>query len=564
MVASPSLTSVRYTPGLLVLFWNPDGGSAFSICISDPTGGKSSTYPATGSTTQIETTLSPPGDVWTVAIACTDGGTTGPYCAAIPIVTAAPTVTAVQNLLSSITASWSAQGDYSGGYVVTLEIQGQSAVSTTTQDLAITFPLQEPPSGDATTVSVQLKLMVGTVSTVGPATQYSVITALPAMTLVDYSNGQDLVLTWTAPAGYTAFKAFLQSSAGATTTALATTTTYSFPGPHTDATYTACVAATSPDAVSVGPASSVYTAITASPSLDSVINTGAGIALSWQALDGCSGYQAVLQVPDQPPTSATPTATGCTFPGPLSTPGSTCWVSGTAAGGVVLGPPSTVYIVLVGHPLWSLVAYDSDQMSLLWQASGEKEEVAGYLITVSGLSPSTYTVGNTTSSSISATLVPLTPYPTTVAAINGIVQGPSSPTLVPLTAPPLSAGLGYTGTALQLSWQASGEGNVSAYAVELLADGSSAETHSPTASSQTFTTTFSSGVVFTARVRSSGAGTLGPWSVSAVGPYQADIVYTYDALGRLETVAWGAGFTEAYSFDAAGNLLSATYSTTKG
>jgi YD repeat-containing protein len=123
--------------------------------------------------------------------------------------------------------------------------------------------------------------------------------------------------------------------------------------------------------------------------------------------------------------------------------------------------------------------------------------------------------------------------------------------------------LGYTGTALRLSWLPSGEANISGYSVELLANGGSSETDTPTVSPQTFAASFTSGIVFTAQVRSIGPNTKGPWSTLASGPYQADIVYTYDALGRLGSVAWDAGFTEAYGFDSTGNLLSATYPATQ-
>jgi hypothetical protein len=146
---------------------------------------------------------------------------------------------------------------------------------------------------------------------------------------------------------------------------------------------------------------------------------------------------------------------------------------------------------------------------------------------------------------------------------DGVVLGPSSLILTLLTQPPVSPMLGYTGTALRLSWLPSGEANISGYSVELLANGGSSETDTPTVSPQTFAASFTSGIVFTAQVRSIGPNTKGPWSTLASGPYQADIVYTYDALGRLGSVAWDAGFTEAYGFDSTGNLLSATYPATQ-
>jgi len=402
------------------------------------------------------------------------------------------------------------------------------------------------------------------VPSLGPSPQYTVITSVPTMLSVDYSSGSSLALTWTPPQGYTSFKAYLQSSAGGTTPTPATGSGCIIPGPLTGATYTASVAATSPDGVSVGPPTSGYIVITAAPVMSSVINNGAGVALTWQTTANSSAYKAVLQVPGNPQVVQLPTTTLYTFAGPLSTTGCTCWVSGTAYNGIALGPPSTVYTILVDSPAWSLAAYDVGQLNLNWIAPGDAvvDGVSGYLITISGLTPSTYPVNQATSQNLAVTLVPFTSYPTTVAATNGIVQGPPGPTLIPLTAPPLSPALGYTGAALSLAWQPSGEANVTGYSVELFSNGGPTEAISSATSPQTFTTAFTSGTVFTAKSRASGPGTLGPRSVAATGPYQADITYLYDSLGRMQTVAWAAGFTESYTFDSAGNLLAAAYTTT--
>jgi YD repeat-containing protein len=559
MSANPTIANLQYSPGCLTVFWNANGGNAFTLRVTDTTKGTSTSYPATGFTVQIKATLAP-ADSWTVAIACTDGGTTGPYSPAVPILTNAPAVTGVLNQLTQIVAQWSAPAGYAGQYAVTLQVQGQQSQSETVSGLSKTFSLAQAPAGNSTTVSVQLQQTVNQAATLGPATTYTVVTNVPVMASVNYGNGKDLVLTWSPMAGY-GFKAVLQSSTGTATPVQTASNTCTFTGPLTGATFTASLSATSADYVSVGPPTAGYAALTQAPSMVSVVNTGAGVNLAWSPLAGSSAYQAVLQVPGQSPAFSTPTAAQCVFNGPLGTPESTCWVSGTASNGVVLGPPSAVYTVLVGRPLWVLAAYDAGQMGLSWTAVTDKT-VSGYLITIAGLTPSAYPVGNATSKTVSAILAPLTSYPTTVAATNGIVEGPPSPTLIPLTAPPLVPNLGYTGAALRLSWAPSGEGGVTGYAVELMSNGASSETKTPTASPQNFTTAFASGVAYTARARSSGPGTLGPWCASATGPYQAQLAYVYDSQGRIASIAWAAGFTEAYAFDSAGNLLSASYSPT--
>ncbi len=134
--------------------------------------------------------------------------------------------------------------------------------------------------------------------------------------------------------------------------------------------------------------------------------------------------------------------------------------------------------------------------------------------------------------------------------------------VIPLTAPRLSPFLGYTGAALKLSWQASGGADVIGYSVEPFSNGSPTEAISSARSPQTFTTEFTADAAFTAKSRSSGPGTLGPWSATATGPYQADIAYAYDSLGRMRTVAWADGVTESYTFDSAGNLPTAAFTNT--
>jgi hypothetical protein len=295
--------------------------------------------------------------------------------------------------------------------------------------------------------------------------------------------------------------------------------------------------------------------------MTSVYYNGAQVALAWQALAGCTGYQAVLQVPQQQATVLSVTATACNFPATLADPACATWVSGSASNGVVLGPSSPAYTILVDHPLWILGAYDAGQLSLTWTALPEGT-VSGYLVTLNDGTAHPYAIGDTTTTTLSVTLLPSGFYYVLVAATDGIVRGPDSPALVPLTAPPLNPVLGYTGTALRLTWLPSGQANVTGYAVELQSDGVLSESDQPTASPQIFTAAFASGVVYTARARCSGPGTLGPWCATVTGPYQAELAYSFDGLGRLQSVAWEAGYTEAYVFDSAGNLDTITYTTT--
>ncbi len=564
MTASPTISSVQYTikngAGLISVFWNADGGNAFSLKVSDTTAGTSTLYSEAGFFATISTTLNA-SHAYTIAVACTDSGT-GPYSTAIPILTGSPTITLAQNQVSSVRVNWTAPGGYTGEFAATLQTQGSSSVTNTTSALTTSFAQQTPLSGTSTTISVQLQNTVGGATSTGPASQYTIITVAPTLTSVDYSSGTALVLTWSPPAGYSTCIASLVASSGQTINTSSTSGSTSFPGLTPSVTYTARVAASSADGVSQGPPSTSYQAITVAPTMTSVVNTGAALALSWQAPAGYTGYKACKQVTGGAINTVMVTGNSYSFNGPLSTSATTtCWVCCVGGGGVVTGPPSNVYTALTASPAWVVVAYDSGQMNLTWTAV-TGGTVTGYLVTVSGITQPSHAVGNVTTTTIAATLTPHSPYPSVVAATNGIVQGPPSPTLFPLTAPPVPQNLGYTGTKLQLAWGSSGESGVSSYVTELLSNGSSPESTTATASPQAYVTSFASGVVYTARARCCGTATLGPWSPVVTGPYQAQITYTYDSLGHIQTVAWAAGFTESYQFDSAGNLLSAAYTPT--
>ena len=178
-----------------------------------------------------------------------------------------------------------------------------------------------------------------------------------------------------------------------------------------------------------------------------------------------------------------------------------------------------------------MVSYDSDVLDLTW-TSVTDPAVDSYQIDISGLTPteSFTSSGTGTNTRIAVTLTPMVVYPTIVRAADGISLGPSSPALVPLTAAPVKPVLGYTGTALQLAWQASGESGVTGYDAALMANGGEAENVAVATSPQVFTTPFATATAYIGRVRATGDATQGPWA-DATGPYRSVRTYQFDALG---------------------------------
>lgn len=219
------------------------------------------------------------------------------------------------------------------------------------------------------------------------------------------------------------------------------------------------------------------------------------------------------------------------------------------------GATSAAVPIISAPPQWQLISYDTGQLTLTWQAVADPN-VTGYLVMVSGLNSAGYPVANATTTTVAATLTALQPYPATVSATNGIVSGPQSPALVPLTAPPTSPSLVFDGSELLLSWSPSDETNVTGYTANLLANGALRASVSPAKSPQPFDSGLDLGVVFSGQARATGTMTQGPWSAAAAGPYQTQLNYNFDSDGRLHTIQWSGGATETYVFDAAGNLLS--------
>lgn len=559
-MTSAAIVAVQYAAGVLTVTWTPGDCSSFSLKLSDTTNSTAVTYPVTGFSVPLTPTIVS-GHNYTIAIATVSGGVIGSYGPAIPVLVAAPTVTKAQNKLTSIDLSWSAPtGVYTGAYVATLQLANQQAQSQPSTTTSTSFPLQTPPTGGNNTVSVQLQTVVNNATVNGPPTQYTLITQTPTLAKVDNSTSSQLTLMWSGPQGMTHFLATLQPAGASATTQPASGNMAFFPGPFPASSYTTFVCAISADGVAIGPPSQTYTPILAAPTMTLVENTGAGLKLTW-SMNGITTFTAVKQQGSS--SSSVPvTGTTYTFPGPLNGSGITCGVAASSADGVVIGPPSTTYTALVGRPLWNNAAYDAGQLALTWNWAGETG-ISGFLIEIPALTPDGYAVqGSTPAKTLPVTLVAMSSYPTTVRAVNGIVRGPPSPTLVPLTAPPVAPSLGYTGSALQLSWSASGEANVTGFSTELLGNGSSTETSASPASPGQFTAAFAAGTRFAGRVRATGAGTAGPWSSTASGPYKADLSYTFDPQGRLQSVAWAAGFTETYGFDSAGNLLTVSYAPT--
>lgn len=551
MAASPTITSVQYANGVITAMWNPDGGSMFLLTVADTTTATATQYPnQVGFFAELTQALLAT-DAYTITVTCTDDGSGAPS-PAVPVISATPVVTLVQNAVTSIDLAWDAAAGY--GFVATLQTGGRVVDSHPTDGTSTQFDVQVPLTGDDNLVAVQLATTVSNAKSLGPPVQYGVITAVPTLTSVNYSLGENLALAWSALEGYDAFQAFLVPPAGDPTVNFVQALDTVFPGTLGAGTYTTYVCASSDDAVAIGPPSTAYQPITEAPTMTGVVNTGGGLTLSWDALAGVAAYDATMAQGGVPDTVRV-TGTTFTFEGTPSGSAITAYVAATSADGVSLGPATQSYAVIVAAPAWSLIAYDAQMLSLDWVQIADPT-VTGYLIDISNLG--SYPAGNTNATTLDVDLAPLGSYATTVRATDGIVWGPKSYALVPLTVAPQSSVLAYNGTALRLSWTDSTERGVTGYVAELWAGGSVTETDTPSASPQVFAAAFAAATVYAARVRASGTQILGPWSQTAVGPYKSSVAYSFDTQARLTSEAWQDAATIAYTIDPSGNIQAVT------
>ena len=221
---------------------------------------------------------------------------------------------------------------------------------------------------------------------------------------------------------------------------------------------------------------------------------------------------------------------------------------------VLIGPPGTVYVPILDQPSWSDVDYVTGSLTARWVKVSDPQ-VTGYVVQLTdpdGQS-NAFPAGNVDSLIVPVTLLPAT-YSIVVRASNGIVLGPWSAALVPLTQAPTAVSLGFDGTHQRATWMPSAQSGVTGYVVALFANGVVIETLTPTAPPQLFASGLTTAVTYTARVRATGVDVEGPWSAPVTGPYAAAFSYAFDGLGRIAHIAWTGAFTETYTIDSAGNI----------
>lgn len=545
---TPSIVQVTYDAAQLGVTWAGAGITPSTACHVNLTNGASqtTTYPATGTSAIISVNLST-GGPWTVTVSVDGGGTS----TSVAVITTSGAITKVNNLGASIHVAWTQAGGTSSSYIELQQAgsgQGQGWLVPQTS-----YNIQQSVTGSGWQVSMRGALSAGMAKSYGPIVTVAVITASPAMTRV-VNSGSDLQTGWTQVTGSTRYLVSLQQGSATPQTQSVQGFVYTFPLALTGSAWQVSAAAQSADQVSTGPPSAAVAVIVAVPNMIRISYAPPNLTLNWTSAGTYQNYAATLW---QGGNAMSQLVTGNTtfFAGPFTGSGWTCAVRAQSSDGVAFGPLSSSYQPILVAPTLNTFAYDGSNVTVTWTNAQASNVTANYLSVTSGGSGASQPIGMTGSATFAAALQTDLIYSAVVYASAGIVFGPASAALVPITAPPRAVYLGYDGTTLIAMWQAPAQTTPTNYQLSLTANGAVVASPQAAGSPHGFGIDIALATAYAATVRAIAGPVTGPPSAPVSGPYAADQVFTFDGFGRVRAVAWNGQHTVHWTYDTAGNLL---------
>jgi YD repeat-containing protein len=549
---TPTIVRVTYDPGALSLAWAGSGIGPATQCQVTLTGGAlPAQYPATGTSATLNVTI-PTTGAWSVSVAVVGGAAS----ATVPVLATAATLGRVQNLGPSLDAAWTRAPGTTLSYVQLAQQGSGESQGWMTSDERL--PIDQPVTGTGWQVSVRGAVTSGPATSYGPAVSAPVLTV--ATQLVRVANsGSGVQLVWAPLAGYTRFLAALDQGGPAVQSRSVTGNSWTFAGTLTGTGWRATVSAQSADGVSIGPPATEVAVILDAPRMSRVAYLSSSLTLTWALLEGQDGYAATLWNENQT-TSQTTSQDSTSFAGPFSGTWS-CAVRAQSQDQVSLGPPSATCQPILVAPTLNTFAYDGAQVAVTWTNADAPATDNLLSVAVPG-SDQGASIGTSGSATVQMTLSPTTAYTAVVYATSGIVLGPPSDPLVPITAPPRAVYLGQNGTTLVGVWKAPPGVTPTGYHSVLTANGSAVDTRDDAASPQPFGIPMANATAYGLQVRAVAGSVTGPPNPPAPGPYAAAQVLSYDGFGRILGITWNGAQTVTWSYDAAGNLLSQSLSTT--
>lgn len=345
-----------------------------------------------------------------------------------------------------------------------------------------------------------------------PSLPVPVITVSPIVTLVQ-NTGTGLLLKWQQAAGYDNYAAVLQQLGHKSITRSVTGLSCFFDGPLVGTGYSTGVAAQTADGVSTGPVGQVYTPIMDAPTLTQVQNTGDGLLLVWQLLDGYSKFLATLQAEGAQPDTQSALGNSYTFEGALIGSSYTTYIAAQSDDGVLVGPPSLKYHPILVAPTMTLVENTGAGLKLAWaQLTGYSRyltvlEKIGQETRSQSVEALTWTFDGTLSGSGYRTVV-------SAQSDDQILIGPPSAIYEPITGQPTWAELDYDAGQLVATWQQIGDASVTGYLIQITGPDTN---RFPTPNTNTITLPVAlQPVNYAAVVRATSNIVLGPWSAPLV------------------------------------------------
>jgi YD repeat-containing protein len=363
IAAAPTIASVTYDGTNVGASWSPVTGAAgYTLTVydgTDPVGTPDNTTETNGS---VAATLDPTRS-YTVSVVATNGVSTGPVSAAVPVIAAASVIASVTYDGANVGASWSPVTGATG-YTLTV-YDGTDPVGTpdtTTETNGSVAATLDPSRTYTVSVVGTNGVSRGAVSAAVP-----VIAAAPVIASVTY-DGANVGASWSPVTGATGYTLTVYDGTDPVGTPDNTTETNGSVAATLDPSksYTVRVRATAGS--NTGPESAAVPVIAAAPTISSVTYDGTNVGASWSPVSGAAGY--TLTVYDGTDPVGTPDTTTETSGSVAATldPSRTYTVSVVATNGVSTGPVSAAVTVLTAAPTEMQLDYDGTALVASWQA----------------------------------------------------------------------------------------------------------------------------------------------------------------------------------------------------
>lgn len=468
LMIAPTMAHVIYNgPDDLGIQWKivDETGVAGYVATLDQKNGATWNEPSSTTEVTFKVTLNS-ADIYSVTVRTTEqsGVVLGPPSTSYAPIAGAPVMAHViydipLNDTGGLNVQWKIVNNPEvEGYIATLDQTGGASWNQSSSSTETTFPLTLNPA-DQYLVSVRANDKTGIV--VGPPTpKYTPILEIPVMAQVLYNGPDYLKIQWKALSDpeVTKYIATLDQKGGITQNLPSSTLEVVFkvtlePSPP----YTVTVRGTDEAGIVLGPASLSYSPIVGAPTMALITyNEPTTLLVQWQKINAAevTGYIASLDEKNGPTWNEPSTTTEVSFNVALETSAQyTITVRGHDKTGIVLGPPTNNYSPIVEKPTVNLFQNDTSNVTLSWLLLSGSE---GTQISLKADSSPTITKvpAPTQKKTIDFDVTSDTVMTMRSYGSSGIVLGPSTEGLNPVTETVALSSLDFDGQNMTVNWAA--------------------------------------------------------------------------------------------------------------